>query len=63
MSIETTQTVNRAHAIWLLTNNKIAPIKKRIEFEFSQLSNKELEDLMDEQADEFTNYNVIDYGS
>lgn len=60
MSIKTTQTVNRAYAIWLLTDNKIDPIKKRIEFEFSQLSNKELEDLMDEQADEFTNYNVID---
>lgn len=60
MSIKTTQTVNREYAIWAVAQNKIEPIKKRIEFELSFLSNKELEDLMEEQADEFTNYNVID---
>lgn len=60
MGIKSTQTITREYAISQLRIEILRPLEAEIEFKLSQLSNEQLEAMMDEIADDFTNYWVVD---
>ena len=60
MIIKSTQTITREYAISQLRIEMLRPLETKVEFKLSQLSNEELEAMMDEIADDFTNYWVVD---
>lgn len=60
MSVKSTQTITREYAVSQLRIEILRPLEAEIEFKLSQLSNEELEAMMDANADEFTNYCVVD---
>lgn len=60
MGIKSTQTITREYAISQLRIEMLRPLEAEIEFKLSQLSNEDLEAMMDEIADDFTNYWVVD---
>lgn len=61
MGVKSTIQYSREDAIYYIREALLKPIKKDIEYELSKLSNKQLEEAMEEHCpDEFYNYFVVD---
>ncbi|MDE5886424.1 MAG: hypothetical protein K2H46_02430 [Muribaculaceae bacterium] len=61
MGIKSTITYSREDAIYYIREALLKPYKEDIEYKLSKLSNKELEDAMEEHCEsEFFNYEVVD---
>ena len=61
MGVKSTITYSREDAIWYVTQALLKPDNEDIQYKLSKLSNKQLEDLMEEHCpEEFYNYCVVD---
>ena len=62
MSVKSTVEITRKQAIYTIVTKKIEPIKEEIEYTLNHLTNKDLEELLDNKYynSEFENYSIVE---